>query len=498
MRWNLRPDRIVNTAMNTPPRPSSRTWLNVTGLACAMMLATGELRGDEAAWPQFRGPDSNPVSTDARLAEQWGKTENVEWSAEIPGRGWSSPIVTAGKVFITSATTDGPSKAPQIGTEYSNEYVAELTKQGLTQAQVLEKVTARDIELPDEVTLHYWLSCRNLKTGKLEWQREFYKGRPPGGRHRKNSFVSETPVTDGRSVYVYVANLGLYAFDLKGKPRWSTPLESLPIYLDFGTGSSPVLAGGLLVIVNDNEKQPFIAAYDTKTGKEAWRQNRDVGAMGQPRSAWVTPYLWRHSGRTEIVTVGPAVAISYDLAGKELWRMSGMSGAPVPMPFAYEGLLYVNGGRGRPLFAIRPGAAGDISLKQGERSNERVLWSEPRGGTYLPTAVAYEGALYSVSETGILSRFDAKTGSVTYKTRIDPAATAFTSSPWAYNGKVFFLSEEGQTFVVEAGESFKLLHVNTLDDMALASPALAGDRLLLRTEHRLYSIRRGPPPLPGP
>ena len=498
MRWNLRPDRIVNTAMNTPPRPSSRTWLNLTGLACAMMLATGELRGDEAAWPQFRGPDSNPVSTDARLAEQWGKSENVEWSAEIPGRGWSSPIVTAGKVFITSATTDGPSKAPQIGTEYSNEYVAELTKQGLTQAQVLEKVTARDIELPDEVTLHYWLSCRNLKTGKLEWQREFYKGRPPGGRHRKNSFVSETPVTDGRSVYVYVANLGLYAFDLKGKPRWSTPLESLPIYLDFGTGSSPALAGGLLVIVNDNEKQPFIAAYDTKTGKEAWRQNRDVGARGQPRSAWVTPYLWRHSGRTEIVTVGPAVAISYDLAGKELWRMSGMSGAPVPMPFAYEGLLYVNGGRGRPLFAIRPGAAGDISLKQGERSNEHVLWSEPRGGTYLPTAVAYEGALYSVSETGILSRFDAKTGSVTYKTRIDPAATAFTSSPWAYNGKVFFLSEEGQTFVVEAGESFKLLHVNTLDDMALASPALAGDRLLLRTEHRLYSIRRGPPPLPGP
>ena len=498
MRWNLRPDRIVNTAMNTPPRPSSRTWLNLTGLACAMMLATGELRGDEAAWPQFRGPDSNPVSTDARLAEQWGKSENVEWSAEIPGRGWSSPIVTAGKVFITSATTDGPSKAPQIGTEYSNEYVAELTKQGLTQAQVLEKVTARDIELPDEVTLHYWLSCRNLKTGKLEWQREFYTGRPPGGRHRKNSFVSETPVTDGRSVYVYVANLGLYAFDLKGKPRWSTPLESLPIYLDFGTGSSPVLAGGLLIIVNDNEKQPFIAAYDTKTGKEAWRQNRDVGARGQPRSAWVTPYLWRHSGRTEIVTVGPAVAISYDLAGKELWRMSGMSGAPVPMPFAYEGLLYVNGGRGRPLFAIRPGAAGDISLKQGERSNERVLWSEPRGGTYLPTAVAYEGALYSVSETGILSRFDAKTGSVTYKTRIDPAATAFTSSPWAYNGKVFFLSEEGQTFVVEAGESFKLLHVNTLDDMALASPALAGDRLLLRMEHRLYSIRRGPPPLPGP
>ena len=469
--------------MKTPLSTLSSARLSLAGLGCAAVLAATVLRGEEAAWPQFRGPDSNPVSTNARLAEQWGKTSNVEWSVEIPGLGWSSPIVTGGRVLTTAVTTDGPSKPPQIGTEYSNEYVAELTKQGLSQAQVLEKVTARDIELPSEVTLHYFLSCRNLKNGKLEWQREFYTGRPPGGRHRKNSFVSETPVTDGKAVYVYVANLGLYAFDLKGKPLWSTPQEALPIYLDFGTGSSPVLAGRLLVIVNDNEKQPFIAAYDTKTGKEAWRQNRNVGTAGKPgpRSAWVTPYVWRHSGRIEIVTVGASVAISYDLAGQELWRMSGMSGAPIPMPFAYGGLLYVNGGRGRPLFAVRPGAVGDISLKQGETSNSYVAWSDPRGGTYLPTAVVYEGALYSVSETGILSRFDAKTGNLTYKTRIDPAATAFSASPWAYHGKVFFLSEEGQTFVVAASETFQLLHVNTLDDMALASPAMVGDRLLLRT-----------------
>jgi hypothetical protein len=160
------------------------------------------------------------------------------------------------------------------------------------------------------------------------------------------------------------------------------------------------------------------------------------------------------------------------------------------MPFAYDGLLYLNGGRGRPLFAIRPGATGDISLKEEERSNEYVAWSEPRGGTYLPTAVAYEGALYSVTEIGILSRYEAKTGKETYRTRIDPAATAFTSSPWAYNGKVFFLDEEGKAFVVAAGEKFALQHTNALDDMALATPAIAGDRLLLRTEHRLYSIRR--------
>jgi outer membrane protein assembly factor BamB len=153
-------------------------------------------------------------------------------------------------------------------------------------------------------------------------------------------------------------------------------------------------------------------------------------------------------------------------------------------------LLYINGGRGAALFAIRPGAKGDISVEKGLTSNEYVAWSQPRAGTYLPSCLAYEGGIYSLTETGILTRFDAKTGKQSYKTRIDPAATAFTTSPWAYNGKLFCLSEEGKTFVIAAGEEFKLLHVNDLDDMAQATPALAGERLLLRTERHLYSIRR--------
>lgn len=458
------------------------------GLICALLLLSHTVSG-QAVWPQFRGPDANPVGAHARLAERWSKTENVEWSQEIPGRGWSSPIVTGGKVYVTTVTTEGKSKPPQIGTEYSNEYVAELVKQGLSQQQVIEKVTERDIELPKEVMLHYFLYCLNLKSGKVEWQTEFYKGHPPGGRHRKNSFVSESPVTDGKFIYVYVANMGLWAFDLKGKQAWTTPLEANPIYLDFGTGSSPALAGNLLVIVNDNEKQAFIAAFDKKTGKQVWRTNREIGPQGR-RSAWVTPFVWKHALRTEIVAVGPGEVISYDLAGKELWRMSGMSGAPVPTPFAYEGLLYINGGSRALVVAIRPGAAGNISLGKDQTSNEFVVWSQARAGTYLPSSIAYEGGIYVLTETGILTRFDAKTGKQSYKTRIDPAATAFTTSPWAYNGKLFCLSEEGQTFVIAAGEEFKLLHVNTLDDFTLASPALVGERLLIRTEHRLYSIRR--------
>lgn len=467
--------------------------LRRVGLACLLLMASSAAYGKDDTWPQFRGPDSNPVGAHARLADRWSKTENVEWSLEIPGRGWSSPIVTDGRVFVTAVTTEGKSKPPQTGTEYSNEYAAELLKQGLPMEQVLEKLKARDIEMPEEVALHYFLYCLNLKTGGVEWRKEFHTGRPPGGRHRKNSFTSESPVTDGKFVYVYVANLGLWAFDLKGKQVWATPLEAHPIYLDFGTGSSPALAGDLLLIVNDNQRQQHIAAFDKRTGKQVWRTNRDIGGKTQPvqRSAWVTPFVWRHALRTEIVTVGPDVAISYDLKGKELWRLSGMAVTPIPMPFAYGGLLYVDAGRGKPLFALRPGAAGDISLKEGQTSNEFVAWSQPRAGTYLPTPVAYEGAIYALTETGILSRFDAKTGALTYKTRIDPAAANFTTSPWAYNGKLFCLSEEGRTFVVATGEKFQLLHVNELDEMSLASPAMVGERLLIRTESRLYSIRRG-------
>jgi outer membrane protein assembly factor BamB len=465
-------------------------WL--AGLVCALLPAPSTVHGQNLAWPQFRGPDANPVGAHARLADRWSKTENVEWMQEIPGRGWSSPIVTGAKVFVTTATTEGKSKPPQIGTEYSNEYVAELQKQGLSMQQILERVTERDIELPKEVKLHYLLYCLNLKSGKVEWQKEFYAGQPPGGRHRKNSFTSETPVTDGKLVYVYVANLGLWAFDLKGAQVWKTPLEANPIYLDFGTGSSPALIGNLLVIVNDNEKQQYIAAFDKQTGKQVWRTSRDIGGKNQPprRSGWVTPFVWRHALRAEIVAIGPGDVISYDLAGKELWRLSGMSATPIPMPFAYDGLLYLDGGRGAPLFAVRPGAAGDISLGNEQTSNEYVVWSQARGGTYLPSPVAYEGGIYLLTETGVLSRFDAKTGKLTYKTRIDPAATAFTTSPWAYNGKLFCLSEEGQTFVIAAGEQFQLLHVNALDEMAQATPAIVGERLLVRTETRLYSIRR--------
>jgi outer membrane protein assembly factor BamB len=458
----------------------------------SLSFVPGVLRADPSHWPQFRGPDANPVGTSDRLPDRWSATENVHWKLDVPGRGWSSPIVTGGKVLLTTVTTDGASKAPQTGTDFSNDYVAELSKQGLSQEQILEKLNARDIEKPHEVTLHYFLYCLDVETGGVLWKQEFHSGRPPGGRHRKNSIVSQTPVTDGTLVYVYVANLGLYAYDLKGAQVWKAALDANPIYLDFGTGGSPVLQGDQVVILSDNEKQQFLAAFDKRTGKPLWRTDRLLKEKdGPPRqSGWTTPYVWANKLRTEIVTIGPVAAVSYDLSGKELWRLSGMSIAPVPSPFAYEDLLIVDAGKGRALYAVRAGASGDISLAADQTSSASIAWSVPRAGSYIPTPVAYDGGLYVLDDKGILARFDARTGEKSYKERLDPEGANFTSSPWAYAGKIFCLSEEGKTYVVAAGPTFKLLHTNALGDMALATPALAGDVLLVRTEKTLYAFRQ--------
>jgi outer membrane protein assembly factor BamB len=444
---------------------------------------------EDPEWPHFRGPFSNPASSNPRLPDRWSRTSNIEWATPVPGLGWSSPVVASKKIFLTTVTTDGKAKQPQVGSTYSNDYIAELSKQGLKDKEVLDRLNARDFEFPNEVSVRYVLYALDLESGKIKWKREFHAGRPPGGRHRKNSFCSETPVTDGKHVYVYINNLGLFAYDLDGKAVWNTPLESFPTILDFGTASSPALVDDLIVIVNDNEKQQFIAAFKKNTGKQVWRTNRSIRVEGSDRqTGWSTPYIWKNPGRTEIVTIGPGIAISYDLGGKEIWRLGGMSAMPIPSPFAHDGLLYLNGGTNKPVVAIRPGATGDLTTPEGAKLNEFVAWIQPKAGTYLPTELAYEGGLYVLTHTGILSRFDAKTGVQTYKARIGQGGE-FTSSPWAYNGKVFCMNEEGRTFVIRAGDKFELVGSNDLAEMALATPALIGDRLILRTDKHLYSIR---------
>jgi len=462
--------------------------LAVSGCLCGPALA------QEGAWPQFRGPGANPVGDHAGLPSTWSTTENVEWVTEVPGLGWSSPVVWGSKVFLTSTTSEKPLKQPSLGVDFSNDYVAELMKEGKSEEEVEALVNARDMEMPDEVTLAYHLHCLDLETGRILWQRNFHNGPPPVGRHRKNSYTSETPVTDGRAVYVYVAFLGIYAFDLDGQPLWQTPLEPHQVYLDFGGGGSPALHADTLFILNDNEEDSFIAAFDTGDGKRLWRTPRKGLGSELIRSAWSTPFVWPNDQRTEIVTNGPGWAISYDLEGRELWRMSRMGLQAIQSPFAWDGLVYLTGGSARednkPIVAIRPGGSGDITPPEESDRAEFVAWyAQKAGGTYLPTPVIYRGGLYALTDKGVLSRLDAKTGDETYKRRIHRTARNFTASPWAYNGMVFCLNEEGDTFVIKAGEEFELLGTNSLEEFSMATPAISEGRLLLRTQSKLYSIR---------
>jgi outer membrane protein assembly factor BamB len=448
-------------------------------------------------WPQFRGPGAVPVSANPRLPRTWSKTENVEWVAELPGIGWSSPIVWDGKVFVTTAVAPGM-KQPSLGVDFSNEYIAEMQKQGVSEADMEKKIYERDMEMPDQITLSYRLLCLDVATGKTVWDREFHNGHPPVGRHRKNSFVSETPVTDGKAIYVYVAHLGLWAYDFAGNALWHTALEPHQVYLDFGGGTSPALHENRLYVQSDNEDASFVAAFDTATGKEVWRADRTTLAAEGRRSGWATPLVWKNDQRTEVVAVGTGFAVSYDPAtGKELWRLPINSPVSIASPFAWDGILYVSAGAGggpaRPLAAIKPGASGEIALpSESGKTSDALLWFEPTGGgTYLPTPLIYDRALYVLNDKGILAARDAASGKEIYKSRIDPEARNFTASPWAYGGAVFMINEQGTTFVVAAGNEMKLLGVNRLgdDEFVEATPAISGDRLLIRTQSRLYSIR---------
>ncbi len=464
-----------------------------------LSLVTSAVHGQNMAlspenWPQFRGPNAIPVSDNHHLPNRWSSTENVEWVAEVPGLGWSSPIVWGGKVFVTSTMSDKAMKKPSLGVDFSNEYVAELQAQGVKGEELMRKVTERENELPDEIELTYWLFCYHLENGKLVWKTQFFEGSPPVGRHRKNSYTSETPITDGRAIYVYVAFQGLYAFDFKGNQLWKTQLEPHKVYLDFGGGASPALHGDKLFILNDNEENSFIAAYDKNTGEQLWRTPREGLGNARIKSGWATPFVWKNDLRTEIVTHGPGWVISYDLDGAELWRMSRFASMAIQSPFARDGLLYVTSGvsreQNKPITAIRSGGSGDITPPDSATSNEFVAWYERvAGGTYLPTPVLYKGGLYSLSDSGIFAKFDPKTGERLYRTRIHKRAKNFTASPWAYDDKIFVINEEGETFVIKAGPEFELLGTNSLDEFTQATPAISGDRLLIRTQGKLYSIR---------
>jgi outer membrane protein assembly factor BamB len=273
--------------------------------------------------------------------------------------------------------------------------------------------------------------------------------------------------------------------------RWSRDVDPAATRLGWGTAASPVLHDGRLYIVNDNDDQSYLLALSAETGNEIWRIPRDEGTN------WSTPFVWENEQRTEIVTTGTDRVRSYDLAGDPLWELTGMSSITIPTPFAEFGLLYLSSGylgdQQRPVYAIHPGASGDISLRGSETANRFIAWSQPQAAPYNPSQILYGDVLYTLLDRGFFTAHDARTGEEIYSRQRIAVGAAFTASPWAYDDKIFALSEDGDAYVIRAGRTFEVIGRNPLDEFTMATPAIAHGSLFIRTRSKLYRIGEGAP-----
>jgi outer membrane protein assembly factor BamB len=428
-------------------------------------------------WPQFRGARSGVAADDPRLPDTWSATENVAWKIDIPGRSWSSPVVWGDHAFVVTAVN---SRQPDQPLNAVSTYLARSLGGPMSGAMISESTDP-----------HRWLLYDiDARTGKIRWERSIQAAVPQQPVHQKNSYASETPVTDGERVYVYLGYVGLFAFDLQGAPVWTKPMTAPKMRTGWGTAASPVLHNGRLYIVSDNEEGSFIAAFDARTGAQVWRTDRDAEG-----SNWSSPFIWTNDRRTEIVTTGSKKVRSYDINGVLLWELAGMTTIHAVTPIASHGLLFVSSGyfpdTPRPTYAIRPGASGDISLKAGETSNAFVAWSDATLASAYPSPIVVGDQYYTLMDRGFLTSNDPLTGKAIYgRQRIAVDSGTFSASPWSYNGRIFAVSEDGETFVMQAGPEFKLLGRNSLGEMTLASPAIAGGSLFVRTATKLYRITK--------
>lgn len=433
-------------------------------LLCSCLNLTTFVFGQEN-WPRFRGADATGVvADDPRLSDTWDQEKNVQWKVTIPGWGWGSPIVWGDRVFVSAVHSQDDYEKPKAGLYLGG---------------------GRG-EPPD--TLHHWMVyCLSLKTGEVIWKHEAHTGKPKIPRHPKSSYAAETPTTDGQRLYVLFGDVGLYCYDLAGKPLWAYEIEPKKTKLGYGAAASPVVVGDQVVFVYDNDEESYIAAVDSATGELRWKVLRDE------KSTWATPFVWQHDGQTEIVAAGKNENRSYAPSGELLWHFNGhMSVLTIPSPFACDGLLYITSGyfqdKDRRVFAIQPGAKGDISLGEGQSSNDFIRWSLEKMGPYNTSPIVYRGLYYTLLDRGMMTCHDSQTGALVYDRTRFPEGASFTASPWAYNGKVFCLNENGDTYVLTAGREFTVERTNKLDELSLASPAISQGKLLLRTASQLYCI----------
>jgi outer membrane protein assembly factor BamB len=465
-------------------------------------------------WTQFRGPNNSGVVAESQAPLEWSFDKNLAWKVKVPGYAWSSPIVVGDKVILTTAISDKQKAPEKMNFGGGGGFGPPGGGKGGPKGDGQPKGPPPGgfgtggppggfggRKAPDAV--YRWeIHCLDRATGKTLWSQVALEGKPTIPAGMGNTYASETPVSDGERLYAYFGMHGLYCYDLAGKKLWNKDLGSYRMLMGFGTGSSPTLDGDRVFVLCDNEENSFLAAFDKKTGEELWRIQRDE------KSNWTTPFVWRNKIRTEIVTAGGKTIRSYDPSdGKLLWELKdtkvpaargggGMGDAPPATnatPVANEEMLYVGRGSpfsGSPLWAVKAGASGDISLKAGETSNAHIAWFSPKAGPPLASPLLYKDLLYILPQMGnVLTCYDAKTGKEIYKQRIE-GADGFTSSPWAHGDKVYCLDQDGRTFVIQAGPEFKLLGKNEIKDMFWSTPAVAADALYLRGRDQLYCVKQ--------
>jgi outer membrane protein assembly factor BamB len=433
-------------------------------LLCTSVIADNSV----AHWPEWRGPFFNGMAR-GDAPTSWDDSKNIKWKSDIPGRGFSTPVIWGDKIFLTTAipTSKTPPPAP----------AQEPDAQGRRGGGGPGGGAMAQVEHNFDVL------CLNRKTGKVLWQKTARVAAPHEGYHRMyGSFASNSPVTDGKYVYVSFGSRGVYCFDLNGKLIWQKDLGvQMRMRLQFGEGIAPALDKDKLILSFDHEAPngSFIVALDKQNGKELWRVTRDE------ISAWSVPLIIEHGGRRQIVVAASKKVRSYDAqTGKVIWECAGLGSNVIPAPIYQKGVVYVMSGHREPkLMAIKLGKEGDLT------GTDAVLWTHTRGMAYTASPVLHDNKLYVLTDSGQVSCFNIATGEPYFQQVRLPRPYNFKASPIGANGKLYLASEEGDVIIVKMSEKLEVLATNTLaDQVFIASPVVAEGELFLRSQNTLYCI----------
>jgi outer membrane protein assembly factor BamB len=433
-------------------------------------VAAPSARAAARNWPSFRGDGASGNGDGQRAVAEWDVAtgKNIKWKTPIPGIANSSPIVWGNRIYVTSAISSAGDKTFRTG-------------------------LYGDVKPADDVSSHTWrIYCLDKTTGRIVWEREALAGAPKTKRHPKASQANSTPVTDGRRIVAAFGSVGaLVAWDVDGKELWRADLGILdagwffdPTY-QWGHSSSPIIYRDSVILQADMQKGSYLAAWDIGTGKLRWKTPR-----ADEISTWGTPAIVRSSsGRDEIVTNGTKIRGYDPSTGKPLWTLGPNSEITIATPVTGDGLVFVTGGYPpvRPIYAIRAGATGDISLPAGKDASETVAWSNMTEGTYIPTPLLYGGLLYTLNINGVITAYDSKTGQRAFRGRVAEGA-AFSASPIAADGRLYLATEDGDIHVVTAGPGLAPIAKNQMSEVIMATPAISDGLIVVRTNGHVFGI----------